>query len=206
MDRLTGIERPCEPSPTSHGTRVKAGATRPAPGGLWGPHNAYRSRNLTRIQVNHEPSAGGHGYRPKRRQPDFTKRPAFDALSFGAVPPRRHHAMLDEFNRGPDTGDGHSCWIERWGESGFSLGLPIDFYGPNIKRNLLPTLSASHVCVPDKCNMLLTTEFPLFQFPSNMELTSPPIAVCLVSSGTSNEGNIQVFRCQEAPGGTILGT
>ncbi|EJK66742.1 hypothetical protein THAOC_12306 [Thalassiosira oceanica] len=61
MDRLTGTERPCEPSPTSHGTRVKAGATRPAPGGLWEPHNAYRSRNLTRIQVNHEPSAGGHG-------------------------------------------------------------------------------------------------------------------------------------------------
>ena len=61
MDRLTGIERPYEPSPTSHGTRVKAGATRPAPGGLWEPQKAYRSRNLTRIQVNHEPSAGGHG-------------------------------------------------------------------------------------------------------------------------------------------------
>ena len=39
-----------------------------------------------------------------------------------------------------------------------------------------------------------------------MEFTSSPIAVCLVSSGTSNEGNIQVLRCQEAPGGTILGT
>ncbi|EJK49110.1 hypothetical protein THAOC_32045 [Thalassiosira oceanica] len=61
MDRLTGIERPYEPSSTSHGTRVKAGATRPAPGGLWEPHNAYRSRNLKQIQVNHEPSEGGHG-------------------------------------------------------------------------------------------------------------------------------------------------
>ncbi|EJK51999.1 hypothetical protein THAOC_28774, partial [Thalassiosira oceanica] len=50
MDSLTGIERPCEPSPTSYGTSAKAGATRPAPGGLWEPHNAYRSRNLTRIQ------------------------------------------------------------------------------------------------------------------------------------------------------------
>ena len=61
MDRKTGIERPYEPSPTSHGTRVKAEATRPAPGGLWEPQKAYRSRNLTQIQVNHEPSAGGHG-------------------------------------------------------------------------------------------------------------------------------------------------
>ncbi|EJK73050.1 hypothetical protein THAOC_05351, partial [Thalassiosira oceanica] len=61
MGRLTGIERPCEPSPTSYGTRAKAGATRPAPGGLWEPQKAYRSRNLTRIQVNNEPSAGGHG-------------------------------------------------------------------------------------------------------------------------------------------------
>ncbi|EJK55019.1 hypothetical protein THAOC_25295 [Thalassiosira oceanica] len=60
MDRLTGIERPCEPSPTSHGTRAMAGATRPAPGGLWEPQKVYRSRNLTRIQVNHEPSEGGH--------------------------------------------------------------------------------------------------------------------------------------------------
>ncbi|EJK55590.1 hypothetical protein THAOC_24667 [Thalassiosira oceanica] len=61
MDRLTGIERPCEPSPTSYGTRAKAGATCTAPGGLWEPHNAYQSRNLMRIQVNHEPSKGGHG-------------------------------------------------------------------------------------------------------------------------------------------------
>ncbi|EJK56200.1 hypothetical protein THAOC_23961, partial [Thalassiosira oceanica] len=50
-----------EPSPTSHVTRVKAGATRLAPGDLWEPQKAYRSRNLTRIQVNHEPSEGGHG-------------------------------------------------------------------------------------------------------------------------------------------------
>ena len=62
MDRLPGTERPYEPIPTSHGTRVKAGATRPAPGGHWEPQKAYRSRNLTRIQVNHEPSAGGHGF------------------------------------------------------------------------------------------------------------------------------------------------
>ncbi|EJK51455.1 hypothetical protein THAOC_29369, partial [Thalassiosira oceanica] len=54
MDRLTGIERPYEPSPTSYSTRVKAGATRPAQGGHWEPHNAYRSRNFTRIQVNHD--------------------------------------------------------------------------------------------------------------------------------------------------------
>ncbi|EJK51766.1 hypothetical protein THAOC_29035, partial [Thalassiosira oceanica] len=121
MDRLTGIERPHEPSPTSHGTRVKAGATRLAPGGLWEPHNAYRSRNLKQIQVNHQ------AYVIRGRTRLFCAR---------LVPPWR---------------------LFEW-------------------------------------------------FPSNMELTSPPIAVCLVSSGTSNEGNIQGCWCQEAPGGTILGT
>ncbi|EJK68181.1 hypothetical protein THAOC_10663, partial [Thalassiosira oceanica] len=162
MDRLPGTERPFEPSPTSHGTRVKAEATRPAPGGLWEPQKAYRSRNLTRIQVNHEPSAGGHGYRPKRRQPDFAKRPAGG----------RRQAMPDEFNRGPDTGDGHSRLSD-----GANLGLAW-----SSNRLLWPQHQAK------------STSYPVAsQFPFHKELTSPPIAVCLVSSVTSNECNIQVL-------------
>ena len=41
--------------------------------------------------------------------------------------------------------------------------------------------------------MLLTIEFPFYQFTSYMELTFSPIEICLVSSGTSNECNIQVY-------------
>ena len=82
----------------------------------------------------------------------------------------------------------------------------IDFYWLQPQGKIYTLTVASHVCVPYTYNMLLTIEFPFCQFTSHMELTSPPIVMCLVSSGTSNECNIQVFWCQEAPRGTILGT
>ncbi|EJK70198.1 hypothetical protein THAOC_08462 [Thalassiosira oceanica] len=161
MDRLTGIERPHEPSPTSHGTRVKAGATRLAPGGLWEPHNAYRSRNLKQIQVNHQ------------REDTAVLRQTSPTMATLRVGPIEVSARKTVIRVG--LSDGAilgSCSV-----------LQIDLYWLEHQAK-----STS------------------YSFPSHMELTSPPIAVCLVSSGTSNEGNIQVLGCQGAPGRTILGT
>ena len=82
----------------------------------------------------------------------------------------------------------------------------IDFYRLQHQAKSTSYSDASQVCVPCTYNMLLTIEFPFYQFTSHMELTFSPIEICLVSSGTSNECNIQVLWCQEAPRGTILGT
>ena len=56
MGRLTVIKRPYEPITTSYGIRARVGATHPADCDHWEPQNAYRSRNLKRIQVHRGPS------------------------------------------------------------------------------------------------------------------------------------------------------
>ncbi|EJK57245.1 hypothetical protein THAOC_22736, partial [Thalassiosira oceanica] len=49
--------------------------------------------------------------------------------------------MLDEFNEVPTREMAIRVGLSDGANNlGSRFGLPIDFYGPNIKRNLLPTL------------------------------------------------------------------
>ena len=82
---------------------------------------------------------------------------------------------------------------------GSSSVFHIDFYWLQPQGKIYTLTVASHVCVPYTYNMLLTIEFPFYQFTSYMELTFSPIEICLVSSGTSNECNSQVDFIQRPP-------